>query len=60
MRTALLSVVVATLANPLFAGDLQKISEPTETQGVSLSVLQQNALEAQIPAMKGFEIRAPH
>ena len=45
------------LTTPVLAGDLQKIKEPTETKGVSLSVLQQNSLEAQIPAMKGYDLR---
>ncbi len=48
---------VSILTAPALAGDLQKIKEPTETKGVSLSVLQKNALEAQIPAMNGYELR---
>lgn len=40
------------------AGNLQDIREPTKTQGVSLSVLEKNALVEQIPAMKGYDFRA--
>lgn len=58
IKTPITMLAAILISAPAYAGNLHKIKEPTETKGVSLTVLQQNALEAQIPAMKGFELRA--
>ena len=58
MKAFTIFFATVLIGSSAFAGDLKHVKEPTETKGVSLTVLQQNALEAQIPAMKGYEIRA--
>lgn len=51
-------LVAAMIASPVVASDLHKIEEPTESQGVSLEVLEMSDLAEQIPTMEGYDIRA--
>ena len=55
LTTALIVVGTAVLAHD--KTDLAAVPTPTESQGVSLDVLQQFDLEPQIAAMAGYDIR---
>jgi quercetin dioxygenase-like cupin family protein len=58
MKLTMLASIAVLCAAPLFAQDKVKVKAPTETQGVSVEVLEQNGLKKQIKAFKGYDIRA--
>lgn len=60
MKRLLAASLIASVAGSVFADenhDLASVPTPTESQGVSLDVLQQFDLAPQIAAMSGYDIR---
>jgi quercetin dioxygenase-like cupin family protein len=58
MKLTMLASVIAICATPLIAQEAVKVDPPTETQGVSVDVLEQNGLKKQIKVFKGYDLRA--
>lgn len=58
MKLITFIALVALAASPVAAQVKVAVQAPTESQGVSIEVLQQNGLAAQIPAFKGYDFRA--